>query len=679
MRRRGRNWLVVRGLSARARCQLFASQIIAGLMERSGQRFVAWLGNTRVGAYVLVRLLIANIQSWKSTGDIAFYLVAFRFFWSSGLADEIAGAVTSSDEADEVQLSLRISGWAGVLSEGQIKIRVTCPGLNPIVVQPTQNRPDVIRHFHLLKPRKCGFRCSFSVPSKLNASELSGLKIDLITAALTLPIGTAGDDAIALFGLRTSDRGVGFVDLVEATRSTRSGEISMLSRLLRYDLVRWLDFALEQDLGVEKKIMLQWLVVGKYLIAQETAFLLPGALDTRFFETTAIGTRLRQFETNTSGIKSIVRAGRDARSWLSAETINPGWQQTIGLPQYSTINTETRRLDVEMRREQLFRASDVTLLEHGVVVRGTELLVWEPAADPVLGFIAGIWMDVIGSPLDLDKAVVLDRCKGEVQIDRAILVTTRVPTNYFHLLIENIARMVSIETDDRFSDFPLIVSKNVPDTGLEAIRACLPGREIIASDSGVALRVGDLVSPSFHTNPRDNTLIPWFKGAGLSPRHLDFLRSKLLPIAADSPSFDHIYLSRQSGGVRSLINHDEVENCMRRLGFSVVDPTTLTLSEQVSVFSRAKVIIGVGGAAMTNLVFVTPGTKIVCLLSEQLADFYLWSNLASIVGASMTYFTGPSHESPFSVSNHREYFHLPFAVDVRKLERTVLDVVSDSR
>lgn len=679
MRRRGRNWLGIRGLSARARCQLFASQIIAGLMERFGHRFAARLGNTRVGAYVLVRLLIANIQSWKSTEDISYYLAAFRIFWASDLADEFVGSIGSTNQADAVQLYLRISGWAGVLSEGRIQVRVTCPGLEPIVVRPKQSRPDVNGHFHLLKNRKCGFRCSFSVPNELNPSGLRGMKIDLITASSTRPLGTAGDDPIAMFGQRTSDRGVGFVDGVEVVRHIRDQKKRMVSHLLRYDLATWLDFVLEQDLGVEKKTILEGLVVGRYPISHETALLLRGALDTSFFQNTAIGTRPRKFETNTSGIKSIVRAERDLRSWLSAETINPSWQQTIGLPQYSTINTETRRLDVEMRREQLFRASDVTLLEHGVVVRGSELLVWEPAADPVLGFVAGIWMDVIGSPLDLDKAVVLDRCEGEVQIDRAILVTTRVPANYFHLLIENIARMVSIETDDRFSDFPLIVSKNVPDTGLEAIQACLPGREIIASDSGVALRVGDLVSPSFHTNPRDNTLIPWFKGAGLSPRHLDFLRSKLLPIAADGPSFDHIYLSRQSGGVRSLINHDEVENCMRRLGFSVVDPTTLTLSEQVSVFSRAKVIIGVGGAAMTNLVFVKPGTKIVCLLSEQLADFYLWSNLASIVGANMTYFTGPSHKSPFSVSNHREYFHLPFAVDVRKLEQTALDVVSNSR
>jgi capsular polysaccharide biosynthesis protein len=63
-----------------------------------------------------------------------------------------------------------------------------------------------------------------------------------------------------------------------------------------------------------------------------------------------------------------------------------------------------------------------------------------------------------------------------------------------------------------------------------------------------------------------------------------------------------------------MLNEDEIEEKMTQLGFAVVHPEELTFDEQVTMFSRARVIVGPHGAGMTNAVF-SPSS---CLI----VDFY---------------------------------------------------------
>jgi capsular polysaccharide biosynthesis protein len=333
---------------------------------------------------------------------------------------------------------------------------------------------------------------------------------------------------------------------------------------------------------------------------------------------------------------------------------------------------------VEIPEERLIRAKGVTVVEGGIVVRGEDLLVVEPAADPALGFVAGVWDHLIGGPKRLNEALVLRADTSRISAERAVLLTTRVPSNYFHVLIENTARMVSIAGDPRFAGVPVIVSSATPPSGIAAIERCLPGRELIMTNPGLSVEVGELLSPSFHTHPWDNTLIPWYKGACLSPRHIGFLRDCILPHRGLIETPELVYVSRKSGDARSLLNGQRVRWVMESLGFSVIDPGDLTLDEQVSIFNGAKVIVGVGGAAMSNLAFASPGARVVGLMSEQLGSFCLWSNLAHIVGAKMTYLCGPSAISPYSVEYRRNFFHAPFSIDTRTLEAVVRRVVGEA-
>ena len=75
-------------------------------------------------------------------------------------------------------------------------------------------------------------------------------------------------------------------------------------------------------------------------------------------------------------------------------------------------------------------------------------------------------------------------------------------------------------------------------------------------------------------------------------------------------------ITRQTGGQhRALQNEDHLIETLARLGFVVVEPELMPFEEQVRIFSNARFIIGLGGAAMFNAVFAAPGTNVISIES----------------------------------------------------------------
>ena len=75
---------------------------------------------------------------------------------------------------------------------------------------------------------------------------------------------------------------------------------------------------------------------------------------------------------------------------------------------------------------------------------------------------------------------------------------------------------------------------------------------------------------------------------------------------------------------RSLINQDYISERLAVCGFMVIEPSLMSLEQQVAVFRGAKHIVGVSGAAMTNIVFCQPGTTITMLVPARFPDTFFW-------------------------------------------------------
>lgn len=100
-----------------------------------------------------------------------------------------------------------------------------------------------------------------------------------------------------------------------------------------------------------------------------------------------------------------------------------------------------------------------------------------------------------------------------------------------------------------------------------------------------------------------------------------------------------IFVSRR--GTRQIVNLAEVEAKLAEMGFETVYPEDLSFSTQVSTFSAAEVVVGVMGAAMTNLLFCRPSSRIIILTPSAWHEpFYrtlgnaLSQNIVSLLGRS---------------------------------------------
>ena len=97
------------------------------------------------------------------------------------------------------------------------------------------------------------------------------------------------------------------------------------------------------------------------------------------------------------------------------------------------------------------------------------------------------------------------------------------------------------------------------------------------------------------------------------PETVDFLRNAFT--SAKNSTGRKLFIGRGMAEHRSLIHEKEIAAQLQKRGFDSVDCGKLSVQKQAEVFSSADVVVGAHGAALTNLVFCRPGTRVVELFS----------------------------------------------------------------
>jgi capsular polysaccharide biosynthesis protein len=99
------------------------------------------------------------------------------------------------------------------------------------------------------------------------------------------------------------------------------------------------------------------------------------------------------------------------------------------------------------------------------------------------------------------------------------------------------------------------------------------------------------------------------KGSLHNPNlHFHTLRdAQLASIPSAIAGVPRIYISRQ-GQKRPMVNEAELEEALTEIGFAVVKPETMSVPEQIKVFSSAKIIVAPTGAGLANLLYAKRST-----------------------------------------------------------------------
>jgi len=95
------------------------------------------------------------------------------------------------------------------------------------------------------------------------------------------------------------------------------------------------------------------------------------------------------------------------------------------------------------------------------------------------------------------------------------------------------------------------------------------------------------------------------------------------------PSAEKIYISRSKARRRRITLESALIEALEKKGFGIVHPETMNWKEQINLFRHAKVIVTAHGAALANLVFCRPGTKVIELFNRRYLNGCYWK-LASV-------------------------------------------------
>jgi tetratricopeptide (TPR) repeat protein len=123
--------------------------------------------------------------------------------------------------------------------------------------------------------------------------------------------------------------------------------------------------------------------------------------------------------------------------------------------------------------------------------------------------------------------------------------------------------------------------------------------------------------------------------AGTSKWKCEYLKKMFLNEEKKSLPTDYserIYISREQASYRRIVNEKDVISCLEKFGFRTVKLETMSVAEQALCLAAAKVVIAPHGAGLTNLVFCSPGTKVIEIFSPIYVPVCFWaiSNLCNL-------------------------------------------------
>lgn len=238
-----------------------------------------------------------------------------------------------------------------------------------------------------------------------------------------------------------------------------------------------------------------------------------------------------------------------------------------------------------------------------------------------------------------DREAIIVQDKERKVIKKAINLVNVATFNYYHALVEVLTKLLVVDQYDEYSDYPILIDEivlKIPQLkeALEIIN--YKKHPIISIKKDERCYVKDLVYISGSTwlplNLYDREM---FKKSDfmISEKYLMLLRNHILCNVLEKEKNNgkkaKIFISRKNTKTVRLKNEEKIRKLFQESGFEIVYTEEMTFREQVKCFNSAGWVVSATGAALTNIIFCEPGTKVVCIMPKEF-KFETYSTLAHI-------------------------------------------------
>jgi hypothetical protein len=235
----------------------------------------------------------------------------------------------------------------------------------------------------------------------------------------------------------------------------------------------------------------------------------------------------------------------------------------------------------------------------------------------------------------------------------ATLISPAADHNYSHWMIDGLLRLAVLE-----------------EAGLaDRARLIVPDRHNwYANILGLLGYSDKQIAPFGHEHwELDHLLIPSFVSEAdvARPWAVEWLRRRL-HVPETKRGTLKLYITRDDVRWRKLINEEAVIARLKKRGFQVVRPQSLSLQQQIDLFARAAWVVGPHGSGFTNLMFAPRTTRVLECFAPQYVNTVFYC-VASALGQPYGYVIG---NAP-SLSRGTDVQFDDFTVDLDVLEEVM--------
>jgi capsular polysaccharide biosynthesis protein len=187
--------------------------------------------------------------------------------------------------------------------------------------------------------------------------------------------------------------------------------------------------------------------------------------------------------------------------------------------------------------------------------------------------------------------------------------------NYYHFLLDVLPRWGVFQESmpDLRPDAMFVNTRTGYQKQLLAMLD-LPDVPVVEPAKNTALRADRLLAPCI---PNPDLMAPTWTTAWLKAT---------LPAVDTRSRPRRMYITRGNGkNTPRLVNEEAILDILRPLGFEVFDPGQHSVQDQIDCFTAAEVIVAPHGAALANLTFCSPGTRVLELFAPTYVNPCYWT------------------------------------------------------
>lgn len=166
-------------------------------------------------------------------------------------------------------------------------------------------------------------------------------------------------------------------------------------------------------------------------------------------------------------------------------------------------------------------------------------------------------------------------------------------------------------------------------------------------------------------NNNSNILFP-------SPHDIQLLRNRFC-FPGVSPTGRRFYLSRS--GRRRVNNESEVRVLLGQFGFEILEDTGRTIDEQIRLFQEASIVVGPHGAGFTNLIWCSPGTRVIEFFYAGYIPVY-FHYISKLLGLEYSYIADSRGSTKRQLSHGQRMIQDMF-VDIQVLKKELERVLTN--